>query len=312
METSNNQIPPKNYTYDNWWNGDVTLVDATRYFEKGDEPVIVNWEDFSESDVNRIKEKQMELFKAKVNALLNPVIKQFNKRYEASKMKSTYLRDERKQCWYVMFGELPNYEIVQLDQWRISHTNQYLSDVQDYVERTIKNGIDDGLGFIHSPNCKYQDISKPDSRIYAKFVWIYYNWLCKFSKSVEASVSSIPTIHQEFNLPSVYEVIKPIEPKNKYPHIFKNGYAFDMFIELKNLTIKQETVLSDYAFIFHKMKKYEFIGKDVKHKSFIDILNKDFQADITEVKFPVKNQISKNVIFSSLLEKYKHLIESLS
>jgi hypothetical protein len=186
METSNNQIPPKNYTYDNWWNGDVTLVDATRYFEKGDEPVIVNWEDFSESDVNRIKEKQMELFKAKVNALLNPVIKQFNKRYEASKMKSTYLRDERKQCWYVMFGELPNYEIVQLDQWRISHTNQYLSDVQDYVERTIKNGIDDGLGFIHSPNCKYQDISKPDSRIYAKFVSMYFNWLNKFKKEEES------------------------------------------------------------------------------------------------------------------------------
>lgn len=186
MEISNNQIPPKNYTYDNWWNGDVTLVDATRYFEKGDEPVIVNWEDFSESDVNRIKEKQMELFKAKVNALLNPVIKQFNKRYEASKMKSTYLRDERKQCWYVMFGELPNYEIVQLNQWRISHTNQYLSDVQDYVERTIKNGIDDGLGFIHSPNCKYQDISKPDSRIYAKFVSMYFNWLNKFNKEEES------------------------------------------------------------------------------------------------------------------------------
>ena len=187
METSNNINSSKVYTYNNWWDGDVTLVFATRYFDKGDEPIMVNWEDFNASDVERIKEKQSELFKEGVNTLLKPITKQFIKRYEASEMKSSYIKAERQECWNVMFGAIPNSEIVHLNHWKISFNNQYLSDVQDYIERTIKNGIDDGLGFIHSPNCKYQDTSRPDSRIYAKFVSVYFKWLKIFKLKQEAS-----------------------------------------------------------------------------------------------------------------------------
>jgi hypothetical protein len=213
-------------------------------------------------------------------------------------MKAIYIEAERQECWNVMFGEIPNSEIVHLNHWKISFNNQYLSDVQDYIERTIKNGIDDGLGFIHSPNCKYQDTSRPDSRIYAKFVWDYFKWLKSFIVKNEKGDSSIPNL--------------VTEPKNIYPFIFKNGFAYEMFIELKTLTVKQETFLSDYAFIFHKMKNFEFIGKDVKHKAFIDILNKDFDADIAAKKLPYKNQEAKKIVFSTLFNKYNPLIESVA
>jgi hypothetical protein len=98
------------------------------------------------------------------------------------------------------------------------------------------------------------------------------------------------------------------EPSNKYPLVFKNGYALEMFLELKDLTIKPTTIVADYAFIFHKMKGLGFIGKDVKHQTFIEFLNKDFDSNISVNKFPYKDQEAKKVVFSTLLEKYKHLI----
>lgn len=188
------QIPKKSYTYDNWWNGEVTLVYATIYLEKGDDPLLVKWEDFYIEDVTRIKEKQRELFNEQVKNLLHPVILQFNERYKFSKIKSLFLKSEIKQCIEVLFGKIPNNMTIYLKQWKIRHDNQYLSDVQDFVERTIKNGIDEGFDFIHSPNCIYQDRKRPDSRIYAMFVWEYFDWIKEFelnekSKSNEVSRS---------------------------------------------------------------------------------------------------------------------------
>lgn len=188
------KIPKKHYTFENWWNGEVALVYSTIYSEKGDDPLLVKWEDFYSDDVTRIKEKQKELFNEQVKNLLNPVILQFIERYKFSKIKSLFLKSEIKQCKEVMFGKIPNNITVHLNQWKIRLDNQYLSDIQYFVERTIKNGIQEGFDFIHSPNCKYQDRRNPDSRIYAMFVWEYFVWIKEFElnekpKSNEASTS---------------------------------------------------------------------------------------------------------------------------
>ncbi len=177
MEQYKYKVIPEEATYDNWWNGDVTLVHATRYCNKGDEPLLVDWADFSESDADKIKDMQWEIFADAVNTRLKAVCSQFIKRYEFSEMKLEYFTDERQDCWNVMFAPIPNVKIVIFKHLGICLENQDLSDIQFYVNRTIKSGIDDGLGFIHSPNCKYQDKSISDSRIYARFVWEYFKWL---------------------------------------------------------------------------------------------------------------------------------------
>lgn len=96
------------------------------------------------------------------------------------------------------------------------------------------------------------------------------------------------------------------EPENKYPKIFKNSYAYQMFIELKKLTVDKNP-LADYGFIYYKLidKKIGAINDNITHPKFIDFLRKEFDVDITAKKFTFKNQQNKQQAYNTTLEKYK-------
>lgn len=96
------------------------------------------------------------------------------------------------------------------------------------------------------------------------------------------------------------------EPENKYPKIFKNGYAYQMFIELKNLTVDKNH-LADYGFIFQKLVKKDLraINETIKQAYFIKFLVKEFDADISATKFPHKDQQFKQQTYNTILVKYK-------
>jgi len=180
----------KKHTYDNWWKGDVTLVHADKCWNEGDKPIIVDWADFSESDAGKIKDMQEKIFAYGWKTRLKAVCAQFTKRYEKSEMKLEYLTDEIQECRGVMFGATSNEEIVVFKHWESGFTRKELSDIRFYVKRIIKNGIEDSLGYIHSTNCKYQDKS-PDCRMYARFVWEYFNWLKLFIKKEEKTDDTV-------------------------------------------------------------------------------------------------------------------------
>lgn len=102
------------------------------------------------------------------------------------------------------------------------------------------------------------------------------------------------------------ESIESIEPKNEYPKIFKNGYAYQMFIELKTLTVDKNH-LADYGFIYYKLinKNVGAINDNITHPKFINFLVKEFDADIVANKFTFKNQQNKQQVYNTTLEKYK-------
>lgn len=171
----------KQYTFENWWNGEIILIYASTVMNKGDVIKIVDWFEFSDSDIQKIKSNQEVIFEEKVKTLLENQVTQFTRRYNASEMKKNLLLDEIRQCKEIMFGKIPNSDIVFLSQWEVGLEYDYLSDVQRYIKRTVKKGINEGLGYIHSPNSKFEDRRRPDSRIYARFVWEYYNWVKSFA-----------------------------------------------------------------------------------------------------------------------------------
>jgi hypothetical protein len=285
----------KKYSYKDWWNGDVIHQDATLYYINGAELTLVNWSDFNESDVERIKAKQLELFKLAVDAKFKELQAQFTDRYNNSEMKKLYLLDEIKECMNILTVKIPDNKYVHFNIWGGIHENQYITDVQYYFKRNVKSGIDDGLGFVHSPNCKFQNFSKPDPRVYGRFVWEYYKWLVSFQlklgKDVEKDL-------KEGNK-------KPGENStNKFSSIFNSDKAYNLFIELKNSTVKKRTQVADYAFIFHKMKSRGLINVDTKHRTFINILNTEFNADIAVIQLPFKDQEAKKVLFDALIKIY--------
>jgi hypothetical protein len=95
--------------------------------------------------------------------------------------------------------------------------------------------------------------------------------------------------------------------ENPFPFIFKNDHAFDMFMELKNLTVKQNSIVADYSYIFHKMKHKDLgaINKSVTQPVFIEFLNSTQNTDISVNKLPFRNPSSKQPVYSTVLDKYK-------
>lgn len=235
------------YTFENWWNGDVMLVYASTVRNKGEEIISVDWFEFSDTDVQKIKSKQNSIFKGKVRKLLGNQTKEFTKRYKKSEMKDILLLDEIRQCKDIMFGKIPNVNIVFLRYWEIGVEYTYLSDVQRYIKRTIKKGLDDGLGYIHSPNSKFEDKSKPDSRIYARFIWEYYGWIKNFALNENSKSESV------LDSDSNNRIIK--EQSKLY---FKVGILFANG-EMDRLIEKHKK---------DRMANYTAIAKELGNKSF--------------------------------------------
>lgn len=96
-------------------------------------------------------------------------------------------------------------------------------------------------------------------------------------------------------------------PKNPYPSIFKNGYAYSLFVELQELTVRVRTRVADYSFIYHKMKakNIQAIHKTVTEPAFIQFLNKTYNTDIGLNKLPFRNPESKQTIYKATLKKHK-------
>jgi hypothetical protein len=165
------------YTFEDWYHGNVILKDATIVTAKGEKIQLIDYADFSDEDAFKIKKIQKQIFDEKVKSLLEQHTEQFEKRHSASEMKDELLENEIKQCDEILFKAVPNTDPVFLSFWGNGLDYDYLVDVQLYVSRTIVKGIDDGVGFIHSPNSKHEDKRRPDSRVYSMAIWMYLNWL---------------------------------------------------------------------------------------------------------------------------------------
>jgi hypothetical protein len=290
----------KLYTFEHWWKGEVALIYSARVWSKGDIIVVLEWSDFNEIDVQKIKDKQKVIFEELVQDRLSKSQDSFLMQFESSQLKYMLLENEKQQCIDIMFARVPKANLITLSHWDFSFELGELIEIQQYVKRTIVKGINDGYDFIHSPFFQYQNKNNTLAQVFAKYIWLYHQWL-------EDGFTYENSIEEEKK-----QVDNPVEVKNKHPQIFKNGYAYQMFLELRDLTVyHKKNELADYAYIFHQMKRYGFILPDVMHSTFIAILNKVYGAEISATKFTYKDQESKKAAFSTLLERFRPLIDSV-
>lgn len=125
------------------------------------------------------------------------------------------------------------------------------------------------------------------------------------AKSEFTSIDSSKSVTKDSS--PEFEIAGKNIPEKLFLTIFKNREAFQMFLELRSLTVKSNTVVADYSFIFHKMiqKDLKAINPQTTQPDFIKFLNKNFQAGITATKLPFKNPDNKQLIYASVLKKYR-------
>ncbi|MES2432185.1 MAG: hypothetical protein V4556_14720 [Bacteroidota bacterium] len=272
-------------------NGKISLIYCEVKYKIEDEeklPPCVDWTSIEEKDILEIKKVQKKLFNDEVNLLFAKWQNIFLEGYKNSLMKDIYLEDEKTQCMDIMIGIVPDTEIIHTSHWETVFIYKDLIKIQAYINRIIKKGRKPGYDFIHSPNYLFQEKNKMLPEIYAQSCWNYFEWLNEFEKPQDIDA----------------------KPNNPYPEVFKNGYAYEMFIELKQLLINPDTVTADYSFIYHKMfsKSLKAINQSVTQPSFIDFINSQFDADITSRKLPFKNPKHKQGIYNTILSRFKNNI----
>lgn len=165
------------YDFEDWWLGNVALCYSLIISNSNDNITIVKWRNFRKVDANRIKNEQKKIFHQSVNNLTLKLRKVFLSRYELSQLKSEFLKDEIKQCDEIMFSKLPSSELITFSHWDCAFERNDLLAIQEYIRRTLKNGIEYDFTDVHSPNFKFQNKNKIPSPVYAQFVWNHKKWL---------------------------------------------------------------------------------------------------------------------------------------
>lgn len=297
----------KKYGFKDWWDGEIclnTCLIVTKEDQK--RPVIVGWESIVESEKNAIRDKQLEIFQQQIDKKLELLKDDFNKRFKESRLPEIFLEREIELMNQILFGQLQDYgDIFVTTHRNIPFEKQYLCDIQHYAERTLLNGLELTVDFIHSPNSKYQCTDRPPSQVAAEVYWNKLEFLRDFQKNrIDQNVQNL-----------IKEPTNQENPENPYPHIFINGQSYAMFEELRTSTVgnNKNHLAADYGFIFHKMK---YFSKEVKSLSlglhmsvgeavFINFLRDDLEVDYKSDRLPNRNPDNKQTIYNSILDKYR-------
>lgn len=175
----------RKYTYENWWNGEVTLIYASTYSNKGEKITQVDWSRFFKTDIPKIKEKQAELFHSSCENLLKQLKSQFENRYANSQMKADLYEGEWQQCEAIIFEPLPDTPEMHIHQWNTTLLTRDTHDMQYYILQHFYMGIPDDFSHVHSPNNKYQKAGTPSNQVLAAVIWDYYKWLASMFQEKE-------------------------------------------------------------------------------------------------------------------------------
>jgi len=308
------------YTVDDWDSGKINMdTESLFYNNKTQTPISVSFSYFSEEDQTKIRQTKEQIFRVKVNEVLDVFISDFIQRFENSEYKSYLLKLEIKQVYSVLNGDFPDTEYVKTSHWEAVFDRDDLIKIQDYAKTYIISGKENKCDFIHSLQSQYA-VSKPSKEIpevYAQTCSDYYKFLMEFRtkflhRKEESKDKVVDVVVKENEVNEGDEVDEVKEPENINPLIFTNGFASELFLSL----------CADYIALF-KIKKahfpyifYGLIDTDVKGIKFetsqllyctmINQLYVDINIRVIDMK--LYQHPKKELVLNEKLEIYKKML----
>jgi hypothetical protein len=263
----------KKYKYSNWLNGEVVLDCSSRYFNERDikSPVIVNLKDFSQADAEKIKKLQELIFNESVKELLEKLKNNFIQQYSDSEMREDLINGEINQCEDIMFGEIPDSELLYFEFWNVPFENQYLQELRLFLKDNIKRGVRYNYCQVHSPNSPYSFKGKYIPQVSAHALWNYYKWLkTDFSLPANLEVSE----NFENSLFGYNKRAKIVKKDNVHTLWFEVGLLFaDGRMDQLLLKFKEEGSMANYSAIARELgnKSYRpYISESVNNSNSTD------------------------------------------
>ena len=239
------------YTFENWLAGTICPEPSLIKKDNLNNNHTFQWTNFPESELDKIREKQKEIFYQEANNISDKWIEEFENYYRVSKERIKYISKEQKRIEEILFELVPsNSETTLATRTNILFNSDELRDIQYYAERTYIKNEKQEFDFIHSSMCQFQDKERIHPAITAQ---AYYTLL---SHITEKSM---------------------IDKSSKHKGIFQMEHGEELCIKLVNKIVKEKSKVSDYSFIYYKLAEENIIDISiVKHSMFINYINEIF------------------------------------
>jgi hypothetical protein len=266
-------------TFENWLSGEIELEGTYRNnipnhntpeFEKF-ELTKFSIDLFPKKELTKIKVAQKKYFVKLSKELYKKIYISFNHRYyfnnNALKVLETelfYLEQIIEGRWKEMSLNLYFNEYTNISMFKDS-----FSSFEHYITKIKERGFKPYYDFVPSPNSKYYKLE--NSIIPEIYANVLYDIKTKLSQ-MHPNPSEISFIPKAFFK----------EPKNKFPKIFSNGWAYRTFIILQEIiTVNEKTYNADYALVYHCLRHPDIgaIIKNVDKSTFVNFINQLFNEE---------------------------------
>ena len=279
------------YTYKNWLDGEVVLRYATIYksAEIKTNPIIVDWKNFNQEDIQKIKLKQKEIFDKQKNIFVSKEIDRLSEEYKNSIFKEKFISRNFTLWNEILSGKL--LELTALDSYctsdnSITFPSIYYQEMIAYYNSFKIGGLQYDFSNVHSENCPYK---------------------LKTDLLPEVIVEVILKLKYEFDEWKSDFPSKEKTKESKYPSIFKDVQAESLFFKLIKEIKNRKPFQPAYSYIFHKMRgtfnfKYNLINISFSKKDYSNFLKNTLKAKKFNDKFPkgtFDSRLRKDYLFDN-------------
>jgi hypothetical protein len=193
------------FSYNEWLKGKVILK-YDYFISKGMQPILVEWDNFSDADILLIKAKQKEIFNERVAKLLEKYKVTFNEELMSSKDTEEHRKMTVSQIDDIFKGVFPTSQFISTEYWNVVFSYMELRKIQQYYKSNIIRGVEVDYTFINSPNREYQKQDE-NHQVYTQTLYLFGKWVESLTpESAETKSKKLKTQLGEygfFELPKV-------------------------------------------------------------------------------------------------------------
>lgn len=283
-------------TFDNWLSGDIELDGSyknnipemnTKEYKTYCQ-IKKSIDLFPKKEKAKIAAYQKKYFAKLSKDFFNKLYNEFKERYSTSEYSLKVLETELFFLEQILYGEWVQFFFGEYINKRtnISMLGNSYSSFENYISRIKTRNFKAVFDFMPGPNSKFY--KKELSVIPEIYADVLYDLKEKLSRqhSDPSSISLIPI-----------ELLK--EPKNKYPNIFSNGWAYRAFIIIEEIiAVNEKTYNADYALIYYCLQfpDIQAISNNVDKETFTEFINKRLngKGEINASSMRKSTSIDKN------------------
>ncbi len=296
----------KKYSYNDWYEGKVILIFARR--NDMPNPNIVEWDNFSNEEKIKIQEQQKLIFEKLVMDTLKSVQNDFQNDFQRSRSKIDLINKLLKRFTEVFAGKMicDNHYCHTSDTSLTFHF-WYYQEMKTYIDYHFIGGQQYDFSNVHSPNSIFWDQNMIMPEVLVESISSMIKLLKSEKNKLKSRVKPTKSILniQENNTDNKVDN----STTNPYPDIFSSYKAYEFFLELERLTLREKNLTSVYSFIYFKLNEPKIdypIKKNVSQSQFIDFLVDTKRMDaIYPPKLKKRNPESKQSLFQVCLKKFQ-------